>query len=313
MTPQADSQLSRGGTLYALAAFGFWGLVPIYYKQIQQVPAIEVLAHRVAWTVAMGAILLTLRGSWGGLRPVVAQGRLLRTLVASSLLISVNWLVFIYAVQTGRVLETSLGYYINPLVNVLLGMSFLGERLNRARLLAVLLAAAGTVNLAVAHGSLPWISLVLAFSFGFYGLVRKRAPVPVLGGLFLETLFAFPLAACGLLWLGLRGEGAFLAGSWSTDLLLMLAGPVTMLPLLWFTQAARRLPLTVVGLFQYLAPSITFLLAVLVYHESFTVAHLVTFALIWAGLAVFTADGLATYRRLRARTGLTPDRGEPSG
>jgi chloramphenicol-sensitive protein RarD len=301
MLPTDPAQ--RSGAAYALAAFGFWGIVPIYYKALDGILAADVLAHRIVWTVVMGAILLTLRRDWSRLRPVVRSRRTLATLFLSAVLVSTNWLVFIYAVQSDRVLDASLGYYINPLVNVLLGMTLLGERLNRARVCAVLLAAAGTLILAASYGRPPWIALILAFSFGFYGLVRKRTDVPVLGGLFIETAFLFPLAAGAVLLLGFEGDGAFLAHGWRTDVLLIAAGPVTMLPLLWFTKAARRLSLTVVGLFQYLGPSLSFLLAVFLYHEPFTTAHLLTFTCIWTGLAIVTVDGLRQARRLRTLTG----------
>jgi chloramphenicol-sensitive protein RarD len=294
-----DAARFRSGAGYALAAFGFWGVVPVYYKWLDGVLPADVLAHRIVWTVAMGALLLAWRRDWRRLAPVIRSPRMLATLLLTAILVSTNWLVFIYAVDTDRVLDSSLGYYINPLVNVLFGMAVLGERLNRARVAAVLLAAIGTVNLAVSMGRLPWIALVLAFSFGLYGLLRKRTDVPVLGGLFIETAFLFPVALGAILWMGSNGQGAFLTGGPETSLLLVAAGPVTMLPLLWFTQAARRLPLTVLGLFQYLGPTLSFLLAVFVYGEAFTGAHAITFACIWAGLAIFTVDSFRQSRRLR--------------
>ena len=294
-----DPAVFRAGAGYALAAFGFWGFVPIYYKMLDGVLPADVLAHRIVWTVVIGAVFLSLRGEWPGLLPVLRSGRTLATLLLTALLVSTNWLVFIYAVDTDRVLDSSLGYYINPLVNVLLGMTVLGERLNRARIVAVLLAAAGTLNLALSIGRLPWIALTLAFSFGLYGLLRKRTDVPVLGGLFIETAFLFPLALGVIAWLGMHGQGAFLTRSPGMDLLLVAAGPVTMLPLLWFTQAARRLPLTILGLFQYLGPTLSFLLAVFVYDEPFTRAHAITFGCIWTGLAIFSADSFRQARKIR--------------
>jgi len=289
----------RAGAGYALAAFGFWGFVPAYYKLLDGVLPADVLAHRIVWTVVIGALLLSWRRDWGRLVPVLRSPRTLATLLLTALLVSTNWLVFIYAVDTDRVLDSSLGYYINPLVNVLFGMTLLGERLNRARIVAVVLAALGTINLAFSMGRLPWIALVLAFSFGLYGLLRKRTEVPVLGGLFIETAFLFPLAFGAILWLGARGQGAFLAQGSGISWLLVAGGPVTMLPLLWFTQAARRLPLTVLGLFQYLGPTLSFLLAVFVYDEPFTRAHAITFGCIWTGLAIFSADSFRQSRRIR--------------
>ena len=289
---------ARTGSIYAVAAFGFWGLTPIYYKLLPHVPPAEVLAHRVLWSVIFGAVFVSLSRSWPAVRSAVSDRRTLGALVVTALLVSTNWLVYIWAIANDQVMSTSLGYYINPLVNVLLGMLFLAEKLNRARMVAVALAVAGTANLAFSVGSLPWISLTLAFSFGFYGLIRKRLGLPGLAALFVETLLVAPLALLALGWFHHDGHGAF-GSDLVTSLLLVLAGPVTLLPLLWFAEAARRLPLVTVGFFQYLGPTLTFLLATLVYDEVFTVPWAVTFALIWSALAVFSADGLRTRERLR--------------
>jgi chloramphenicol-sensitive protein RarD len=298
---------ARTGSLYAVAAFVFWGLTPIYYKLLPHVPPAEILAHRVVWSVLFGAAFLSLSRSWPAVRSALGHRRTLAALALTSLLVSTNWLVYIWAIANEQVMSTSLGYYINPLVNVLLGMLFLSEKLNRARMVAVALAVAGTANLAISIGSLPWISLTLAFSFGFYGLIRKRLGLPGLAALFIETLLVAPLALLALGWFHRDGQGAF-GADLGTSLLLVLAGPVTLLPLLWFAEAARRLPLVTIGFFQYLGPTLTFLLATLVYDEPFTVAWAVTFALIWGALAVFSADGLRTRERLRraARAGAAP-------
>jgi chloramphenicol-sensitive protein RarD len=283
-----------------VAAFGFWGLTPIYYKFLDDVPPLEVLCHRVVWSVVFGALFVTLRGHWGVVATTARAPRLLAVLLVTAVLVSLNWLVYIYAVVTDRVMATSLGYYINPLVNVLLGMIFLGERLSRGRVLAVGLAMAGTTSLALHLGGLPWISLTLAFSFGFYGLIRKRLALPGLPALFIETALLSPVALAGLAWFAADGGSHF-----TQDLrhaaLLVLAGPVTLLPLLWFAEAAERLPLNSVGFVQYLAPTITFLLAVAVYDEPLTTAWLVTFVFIWAALSVFTVDGLHSRSRLKRR------------
>jgi len=288
------------GAAYAVAAFGFWGLTPIYYKFLADVPPMEVLCHRVVWSVVFGALFVSLRRNWAVVGQTLRAPRLLGILLVTALLVSLNWLVYIYAVVSDRVISTSLGYYINPLVNVLLGMLFLGERLSRGRVLAVGLAVAGTSSLAIHLGGLPWISLTLAFSFGFYGLVRKRLGLPGLPALFVETLLLLPLALAGLAWFASRGDFAF-TQDLGHGLLLVLAGPVTLLPLLWFAEAAERLPLNTVGFAQYLAPSLTFLLAVIVYDEPLTTAWLVTFVFIWAALTVFTVDSLRTRRQLRRR------------
>ena len=295
----------RAGSLFAVAAFGFWGLSPIYFKLLPHVPPVEILAHRVVWSVAFGALFVTWTRAWPAVRTALGNPRSLRTLALTAALVSTNWLIYIYAVNSGQVMSTSLGYYINPLVNVLLGMLFLGERLGRGRAVAVALAAAGTASLAFELGGLPWISLTLAFSFGFYGLIRKRLGLPPLAALFVETMLLAPLALLALGWFGLQGDAAF-GSDVRTTLLLVLAGPVTLLPLLWFAEAARRLPLITVGFFQYLAPTLTFLLATLIYGEVFTAAWAVTFILIWSGLAVFSIDSLRTRERLRRRGAAGP-------
>lgn len=291
---------ARTGSMFAIAAFAFWGLSPIYFKLLRHVPPVEVLAHRVVWSVLFGALFVTFTRAWPAVRAALASPPTRRALALTAALVSSNWLIYIYAVVNDQVMSTSLGYYINPLVNVLLGMLFLGERLGRGRTLAVALAAAGTASLAFELGGLPWISLSLAFTFGFYGLIRKRLGLPPLAALFVETLLIAPLALLALGWFGLKGAFAF-GSDLETTLLLVLAGPVTLLPLLWFAEAARRLPLITVGFFQYLAPTLTFLLATLVYAEPFTTAWAVTFALIWSGLAVFTIDSLRTREQLRRR------------
>lgn len=300
----------RLGAAYAVAAFSFWGLTPIYYKLLDSVASAEILAHRIVWTVFFGLLVLSLTSRWRGLREALRAPRMKVTLLVSSLLISTNWLVYIYAIQTERILDASLGYYINPLVNVLLGMLVLGERMSPARAVAVMLAAAGTINLAMGMDGWPWIALTLGFSFGFYGLVRKRADVPALGGLVIETSYVFPFALVAILWLQGTGKGAFLDGSAGTDMLLIAAGPVTMLPLLWFTMAARRLPLNVVGLFQYIGPTLSLLLAVFLFDEPFTRTHAVTFTLIWSALALSTIDSFARASRL-AR--MSRDKKAPDG
>lgn len=291
---------TRRGAVLAVAAFTFWGFTPLYYKLLDSVGAVEVLAHRILWTVVFGCLVIQFRRGWVRLGDALRRPRTLPTLLASSILVSGNWLIFIYAVQTDRVLDASLGYYINPLVNVLLGVVILGERMSIARGVAVALAATGTVVLATSHEGFPWIALSLAFSFGFYGLLRKQLDVPVVGGLVVETGFLLPATAVFLGWLTASGEAAMPSRGPAISLLLMAGGPVTMLPLLWFTQAARRLPLSVIGLFQYIGPTLSFLLAVFVFGESFTGIHAITFGCIWTGLVISTLDSLARARKLEA-------------
>jgi chloramphenicol-sensitive protein RarD len=291
------SQKQKIGVFFALAAFGFWGLVPIYFKAVQHVPPLNVLCHRVVWSVPFTAALITVGRQWRALREGLGVSRVLGTLFLSATLVAFNWFVFIYAITTNRVIQASLGYFINPLVNVLLGMVFLRERLGRWQALAVLLAAAGTLNLTLGQGQLPWISLALAFSFGFYGLLRKTVHIEALNGLFIETSLLFPFAFAYLVFVAWKGVGAFGVINWQTTLLLALAGAVTSVPLVWFTSAARKLRYSTIGLLQYLAPSLQFMLAVFLYKEPFTVAHQVTFGFIWTGLAVFMVDSLHKQRR----------------
>jgi len=290
-------QESRRGAVFAVAAFTFWGVTPLYYKLLTSVGPLEILAHRIFWTVVMGCLVLQARRDWRRMIPVLTSVGTMATLLVSSLLVSTNWLVYIYAIQTDRVLDASLGYYINPLVNVLLGMLFLRERMSVARAIAVALAAVGTLTLAVSHHGSPWIALCLGFSFGFYGLLRKQLHVPVVGALVIETGYLLPAAAGLLVWLTAAGTAAVPYQGPTIGLLLVAAGPVTMLPLLWFTKAARLLPLNVIGLFQYIGPSLSFLLAVFLFDEPFTRTHAITFGCIWAGLVLSSFDGLLRARR----------------
>jgi chloramphenicol-sensitive protein RarD len=285
--PAADT---RRGVAFAGAAFLFWGLSPIYWKALGAVPASEVLAHRIVWSMVLLVAMLVARRRGRELLAAVRRPRTLGTLVVTTALIAVNWYVYIWAMAAERVLEASLGYFINPLVNVLLGVVFLRERLSRPQAAAVALAGIGVAVLTLEVGRVPWVALILAGSFGVYGLLRKTVDAGPQVGLAVETALLTPLT---LLWLGrlhAGGGGAFAGGGLATDLLLVGAGAVTVVPLVWFTQGARLLPLSALGLIQYLAPSIQFLLAVLVYREPFTATHLAAFAVIWAGLAVFTWD-----------------------
>ena len=283
---------TRAGLAYGLAAFGFWGLVPIYFKAVSSVPALEVLAHRVVWSVVVLGVVLTLKHRWSEVVAAMANWRTLGILAITTVLIGINWYLFIWAVNNNQVLQASLGYFINPLVNVFLGVVFLRERLSRAGIAAVALAAMGVGWLTVQGGELPWISLVLAFSFGLYGLLRKTAPVKPVPGLMVETLLMLPAALIYLAATASHGGLYFGTGSVRLDLLLVAAGLVTALPLLWFTAAAQLLPLSTMGFIQYLAPTLHFLLAVLVYGEPLTGERLIAFCFIWAALAIFTVDQL---------------------
>lgn len=292
---------TRKGVAYGIAAYGMWGLVPIYFKAVMEVPALEVLAHRVVWSVAMLVPLVLIQGKFSEVRQALRDRKTLLVLLLTTVLIATNWFLFIWAVATNRVLDASLGYFINPLVNVVLGVLFLGERLSRPAAIAVVLAGVGVGVQIVMIGSLPWIALVLALSFGFYGLLRKTAAVGSMVGLTIETSMLMPIAVIYLAWARQTGGLYLGTGELATDGLLVLAGAVTTLPLLFFTSAARRLPLATLGFLQYLAPSGHFLLAVLVYGEALTPAHLATFGCIWLALAIFTADQLKRSRTLEPR------------
>jgi chloramphenicol-sensitive protein RarD len=293
MHPPATPENARLGILAGLAAYLIWGLVPVFFKQIAEVPADEIIAHRVLWAmVFMTAVMGFGRGFADALRVARIPRQLARIALASSLVIS-NWLVFVWGVNSGHILETSLGYFILPLFNVALGVLVLKENLRRLQWLAVLLAAIGVAIEAARAGGLPWISLVLAGTFGIYGLLRKQLPLDAASGLFLETACMTPLALIWLAWLTLSGQSHFAGGPQfpaTHDLMLIATGAITAIPLLLFAISARRLPLTMMGFLQYLAPSITFLLAVFVYGEPLDFSRGLAFAAIWLGLAVYSVD-----------------------
>ena len=286
--------------MLGVAAYLFWGVMPLYFKAIARVPAPEILAHRIVWSLVFLGVLATLLRRWPAIRAAATTPRLLITLTVTATLIGINWLVYIYAVVSGHVLEGSLGYYLNPLVNVLLGVVLLKERLTAAQVFATFLAAAGVAVLAAGAGSGLWISLTLAASFALYGFVRKVAPVDALEGLAIETTLLAPLAIGWLAWHAQAGTLGFGRFGTTTDLLLVLGGAVTAIPLLLFTAAARRLPYSTLGFLQYIAPSLQFLLAVLAFGERLTLSHLVCFGAIWTALAIFTLDGWRSASRARA-------------
>jgi chloramphenicol-sensitive protein RarD len=293
--PPAKAPISTTAAFVAaLASYLIWGLVnPVFFKSLGDVGAVEIVAHRVVWTVVLVGIgVLSSRGP-AAVVAAVGSWRRLGILVVTTLLVTVNWTVFIWAVVNSRLVEASLGYFINPLVNVLLGVLVLHERLSRGRMLAVAIAAAGVGSLVVSYGTVPWVALSLALSFGFYALVRKKAAIDPVIGLLVETALLLPAALGYLLWLG--GDGAFGHG-WGESTLLVLAGPMTAVPLVLFMFGATRLTMTTLGLLQYVGPTGQLLLGVLVYGEAFTRNHAITFACIWVALAVFTADAVHSHR-----------------
>lgn len=295
-----DQRATTAGLAAGLAAFLFWGLAPLYFRFLEGISAPEILAHRSIWALLLALGVLAVLGKLPDLLATLGDRRRLAAMTLSTLLIGSNWLVFIWAVTGNRVLDASLGYYINPLLNILLGVMFLGERLRLLQWLAVALAATGIGHELWQFGRVPWVALALALSFGLYGLVRKRAPVESLTGLAVETLFMFPLALAFLLWSD-SPTSNLLANDARLNTVLILAGPVTLLPLLLFNIAARRLNLSTLGFLQYLAPTLMLLLATQVFGEPFSPHKLVTFALVWLGLAFYSAEALVQRRRLRVR------------
>ncbi|PPS27298.1 EamA family transporter [Pseudomonas amygdali pv. morsprunorum] len=280
----------RRGYILGLSAYTIWGLFPIYFKAISAVPAIEIIIHRVLWSALFGSIVLMFWKHPGWWRDLRNNPQRLAVLALSGTLIAANWIVYVWAVNNGRMLEASLGYYINPLVNVLLGMLLLGERLRRLQMLAVAFATIGVAQQVWNVGSLPWVSLALALTFAFYVLIRKKAPVAALPGLVVETWMLVPLA---LIWLTLNPTAVSAQPEfWTTTQAIWLAaaGPVTLIPLVCFNAAARHLPFTTLGFLQYLAPTLVLLLAVLLYGEHLTTSTIITFAFIWAGLAIYSVD-----------------------
>ena len=288
------------GILYALAAFGTWGLVaPVHFKLLAAVPALEVLAQRIVWSALFVLAIIAARRRWPPLLAALRPRRPLGMLAISAVLVGANWLVYIWAVSSGQLVEASLGYFINPLVNVALGIVFLGERLRPLQVAACGLAGVGVLVLTVAAGTVPWIALALGISFGFYGLIRKTVRVDPLIGFCVESLLLLPFALGYVAALMATGASVFLKGDWRLDFLLVATSVTTSAPLIWFAAAAQRLKLSTVGLLQYLAPSCLLGLGVVVYGEPFTRVEAVAFAAIWTALALYSADAFAAARERR--------------
>ncbi|WP_420996972.1 EamA family transporter RarD [Cupriavidus sp. 30B13] len=285
------------GILYALLAYIIWGLLPLYIKSLHGIAPTEILLHRMVWSLVFLGLVLAWRRHWGWLRAVWSNPRLLAGFVASALLLCGNWFLYIWSVSNGRVVDASLGYFINPLFSVLLGVVFLHERLRPGQWLSIAIAAAGVAWLTVAAGQLPWIALALAGTFGGYGLLRKTATLGALEGLSLETLLLFPLAAASLAYLFASGQAGFSQADSGVQLLALLAGPVTAVPLLLFAAGARRIPLSLLGLLQYTGPTLQLLLGVWLWHEPFPASKQAGYALIWISLAIYAVEGLLAGRR----------------
>jgi chloramphenicol-sensitive protein RarD len=288
------------GIWYGIGAYVTWGLFPIYWKWLHAVPALQLISHRILWSFVMLFAFIFVSRQWTVFRAIALQPRVLLIYLVAAALIGINWLVYVWAVNAGFIVQVSLGYYINPLLNVLMGVLFLRERLRPSQWVPLGLAAAGVLYLNFAYGSLPWIALTLAFSFGLYGLVKKTAPLGSLYGLTLETGLLFLPALITLLYVETIGQGAFLHTGAISDVLMVGAGLMTTIPLLMFASAARRIPLSLVGILQYIAPTLQFLLGVLVYAEPFTHAQLIGFSIVWIALIFFAVEGYLASRAKRA-------------
>src|SRR5215208_4469804 len=288
--------MDKKGILYGLAAYVLWGFFPIYWKLLHQVPALQVIGHRIGWSFILLIGYVVLTGQWRDFRVVALTAKTLGIYSVAAVLLSINWLIYVWGVNSGFIVETSLGYFINPLISVLLGVIFLRERLRPTQWIPVGLAAVGVIYLTVVYGRLPWIALSLAFSFGFYGFFKKLAPLGSLYGLTLETGIVFPIALLYLAFVALNGTGAFFRDGAQIDLLLIGAGIVTTIPLLMFASAARQIPLTVVGLLQYIAPTMQFMIGVFLYKEPFDRAHLIGFGIVWIALIIFWVENFIANR-----------------
>ncbi|HET9587993.1 MAG TPA: EamA family transporter RarD [Anaerolineales bacterium] len=295
------------GILNGIAAYVLWGFFPIYWKLLQQVPALEVIGHRIGWSFVLLMAFIFLTKQWQEFRSAALTPKMVGIYSLAAVLLSVNWLIYVWGVNAGFIVETSLGYFINPLFSVLLGVVFLHERLRPIQWIPVGLATAGVIYLALAYGRLPWIALSLAFSFGFYGFVKKLAPLGSLYGLTLETGIVFPVAVIYLAFIEFTSAGAFLHEGAVIDILLIGAGLVTTIPLLMFASAARQIPLSVVGILQYIAPTLQFLIGVLVYREPFDQSRLIGFGLVWLALIIFW---LESYLANRIPAAPIPELGE---
>lgn len=285
------------GILYALLAYIIWGLLPLYIKSLHGIAPLEILLHRMVWSLVFLGAILAIRRHWGWLRAVWSDRGLLLGFVASAALLCGNWFLYIWAVSNDRVVDASLGYFINPLFSVLLGVVFLRERLRPAQWASIALAGAGVVWLTFAAGHLPWIALALAATFGGYGLLRKTAALGTLEGLSLETLLLFPFSVAALGWMFSTAQAGFPAASPGVQFLVAMAGPVTAVPLLFFAAAARRIPLSLLGLLQYTGPTLQLLLGVWLYHEPFPADKQLGYAMIWVSLALYALEGFWMSRR----------------
>lgn len=291
------------GVLAGVGAYLIWGFFPIYLKALHIVPALQIMLHRVVWAFVFVLLIVLLRGRWTRISALLRNPRVILIYTLTAVLLATNWLVYIYGINSGQVVETSLGYFINPLLSVALGVIFLREHLRPMQWLPVGIAGMGVIYLTLQYGALPWIALALAFSFGMYGLIKKIAPLGSVDSLFVETGIIFLPALLYLLFSESQGAGAFAHQGWQITILLMFSGVVTALPLLLFGRAARAIPLSLLGILQYIAPTVQFLLGIFLYQEPFSTTRLVGFAMIWTALLIFSIEG---YLNRRKRIALAP-------
>ncbi len=296
MSNSSDDNGSNSGLVAGLIAYSLWGVFPIYFKLVAAVSPAEVLMHRIVWAVPFGALILLFRNQWPEVRRALTHRSTVLWLSVSALLITVNWFIYIWAVINERIFETSLGYYINPLMYVLVGVLFFQERLRPLQIFAVVSATIGVSVLAISGGEFPWVALSLGALFTGYGVIRKRVAVGAMPGLFVETTLLLPFAIVPLVWLVYSSASAFASGDTSLNFLLILAGPVTVMPLLLFAIAARKVTLTTLGFMQFLAPTLQFLTGVY-YGELLTTAHIICFGLIWIAVALFSADAIRATKK----------------
>ncbi|GMV33922.1 MAG: EamA family transporter RarD [Chloroflexi bacterium CFX1] len=284
------------GIWYGIAAYAMWGFFPIYWKLLHEIPAIQLLGHRIVWSFLLLAAFILLTKQAGDFRSVAFNRRTLGIYTIAGVLLSANWLIYVWSVNAGFIVETSLGYFINPLLSVLFGVIFLRERLRPAQWVPVIIAAIGVTYLTVAYGRPPWIALSLAVTFGLYGLVKKLSPLGSVYGLTLETGIVFPIALLYLIVVQAGGAGEFLRDSFTIDLLLIGAGVVTTIPLLMFASAAKQIPLNMIGVLQYFAPTIQFLIGVFIYKEPFDHTRLIGFGIVWLALIIFWVENFIAHR-----------------
>jgi len=301
MRSDSEKRQETLGLIAGIVCFTTWGLIPVYWKLLTSISASEILAHRFVWTTVFLSIVLSWQRRWSEVVANIRSRRALIYCLTGGLAIATNWFLFIWAVNIGRVIETSLGYFMTPLMNVLFGALFLRERLTRMQFISVLLALLGVLNLTLGYGQFPWIAVSLCISFGLYGLLRKKSGTAAIPGLFIETILLLPLAIIFLIYLQYSNALVFGRSGWWLSTLLISTGVVTAVPLLWFGYATRHLRLITVGFLQYLSPIGSFFLGVFLFHEPFTRGHLVTFVLIWIALAIFTAEAVMRWRSTRVR------------